>query len=137
MRNFLLRGNAGTGKTEGAKAIAAGLGLPYLHLTCSANTEIFDILGQMMPVTDSKKHKASYPTFEDIRMDAATAYHKLTGEYREEITEDEVYDKLLEVIASDIHNSEKDEKQHFAYVESPLIQAMRKGFLLVHRKPKL
>ena len=39
MRNFLLRGNAGTGKTEGAKAIAAGLGLPYLHLTCSANTE--------------------------------------------------------------------------------------------------
>lgn len=29
MRNFMLRGPAGTGKTEGAKAIAAGLHLPY------------------------------------------------------------------------------------------------------------
>ena len=28
MRNFLLRGPAGTGKTEGAKAIASGLHLP-------------------------------------------------------------------------------------------------------------
>ena len=42
MRNFLLRGPAGTGKTEGAKAIAAGLGLPYVKYTCSANTEIYD-----------------------------------------------------------------------------------------------
>ena len=30
MRNFMMRGPAGTGKTEGAKAVAAGLGLPYL-----------------------------------------------------------------------------------------------------------
>ena len=30
MRNFLLRGPAGTGKTMGAKAIAAGLNLPYM-----------------------------------------------------------------------------------------------------------
>jgi hypothetical protein len=36
MRNFLLRGPAGTGKTEGAKAIAAGLNLPYVKYTCSA-----------------------------------------------------------------------------------------------------
>ena len=39
MRNFLLRGPAGTGKTMGAKAIAAGLGLPYMKYTCSAGTE--------------------------------------------------------------------------------------------------
>ena len=36
MRNFLLRGPAGTGKTEGARAIAAGLNLPYMKYTCSA-----------------------------------------------------------------------------------------------------
>ena len=46
-------GPAGTGKTEAAKAIAAGLGLPYLFYTCSANTEIFDLLGQMLPDTNS------------------------------------------------------------------------------------
>lgn len=53
MRNFLLRGPAGTGKTMGAKAIAAGLGLPYMKYTCSANTEIFDFTGMIFPETDA------------------------------------------------------------------------------------
>lgn len=49
MRNFLLRGPAGTGKTMGAKAIAAGLNLPYMKYTCSAQTEIFDFIGMIFP----------------------------------------------------------------------------------------
>ena len=53
MRNFLLRGPAGTGKTMGAKAIAAGLELPYMKYTCSANTEIFDFTGMIFPETDA------------------------------------------------------------------------------------
>ena len=53
MRNFLWRGPAGTGKTMGAKAIAAGLGLPYMKYTCSANTEIFDFTGMIFPETDA------------------------------------------------------------------------------------
>lgn len=53
MRNFLLRGPAGTGKTMSAKAIAAGLGLPYMKYTCSANTEIFDFTGMIFPETDA------------------------------------------------------------------------------------
>lgn len=53
MRNFLLRGPAGTGKTMGATAIAAGLGLPYMKYTCSANTEIFDFTGMIFPETDA------------------------------------------------------------------------------------
>ena len=52
MRNFLLRGPAGTGKTEGAKAIAAGLNLPYVKYTCSANTEVYDFIGQVFPDTN-------------------------------------------------------------------------------------
>lgn len=53
MRNFLLRGPAGTGKTMSAKAIAAGLGLPYMAYTCSAGTEIFDFIGQIFPDSES------------------------------------------------------------------------------------
>lgn len=53
MRNFLLRGPAGTGKTMGAKAIAAGLNLPYMKYTCSAGTEIFDFVGMIFPDSDS------------------------------------------------------------------------------------
>ncbi len=52
MRNFMLRGPAGTGKTMGAKAIAAGLGLPYMKYTCSAGSEIYDFIGQVLPCFD-------------------------------------------------------------------------------------
>lgn len=53
MRNFLLRGPAGTGKTMGAQAIAAGLGLPYMKYTCSAQTEIYDFIGQIFPDSET------------------------------------------------------------------------------------
>ena len=53
MRNFLLRGPAGTGKTMGAKAIASGLHLPYMKYTCSAGTEIFDFVSMIFPDSDS------------------------------------------------------------------------------------
>lgn len=137
MRNFLLRGRAGTGKTEGAKAIAAGLGLPYLHLTCSANTEIFDLLGQMLPVLDkAERNIMEYPTFDDIRMDTATAYYKLTGEYQEDVTEDEVYKKLLETIEEKAaKTSDHKTEQRFQYVDSPLVQAMKKGYLIEIQEP--
>ena len=35
----------------GAQAIAAGLNLPYTLMTCSANTEITDLVGQFIPDT--------------------------------------------------------------------------------------
>lgn len=49
MRNFLLRGPSGTGKTQGARAIAAGLHLPYMKYTCSSSTEVFDFVGMVFP----------------------------------------------------------------------------------------
>ena len=57
MRNFMMRGPAGTGKTEGAKAIAAALHLPYRFITCSANTEVFDLIGQILPATEENKEE--------------------------------------------------------------------------------
>jgi len=146
MRNFMMRGPAGTGKTEGAKAIAAGLGLPYVHLTCSANTEIYDLLGQMLPDVDgTETHTAvpmELPSFDDIRFDPASAYEKLTGKYDEEITEDAVYDKLLEVIQWKTLNEmapeteeKKNSHQRFRYVDTPLVQAMRNGWVVEIQEP--
>ena len=104
MRNFLLRGPAGTGKTMGAKAIAAGLGLPYMKYTCSANTEIFDFTGMIFPETDAvstgspeldrereilkSRGGISYanvaklmrlPDLDDMDYDPAGVYQALTG----------------------------------------------------------
>lgn len=138
MRNFMMRGPAGTGKTEGAKAIAAGLGLPYLYYTCSANTEIYDFLGQMLPETDEKPQDGrEYPTLTDIQMDPPSAYKKLTGNYDETITDAEVYDKLLEVMAQDAKALMEDNAsgQRFRYVETPLITAIRNGYVIEIQEP--
>lgn len=125
----MLRGPSGVGKTDGAKAIAAGLGLPYVFITCSTNTEIMDFIGQILPDVDIKKSPQAgnpYPTFEDITMDPATAYQKMTGEYIEDITEDDVYKKLIEIIET---RSGSGDKHGFQYVDTPLIDAIRYGYL--------
>lgn len=138
MRNFMMRGPAGTGKTEGAKAIAAGLGIPYLYYTCSANTEIYDFLGQMLPETDEKSNNfKEYPSLMDIQMDPPSAYKKLTGIYDEAITDAEVYNKLLEVMEQDAKALASDNAtgQRFRYVETPLINAIRNGYLIEIQEP--
>lgn len=139
MRNFLLRGPAGTGKTEGAKAIASALHLPYRCITCSANTEIFDLLGQIIPDTDSDKPIISkdYPSFQDILLDPATAYQKLTGVYDETVSEDLVYQTLLETISNEMKESQdpSSDKQQFKYVDTPLVEAIRNGYLVEIQEP--
>ncbi len=145
MRNFLLRGPAGTGKTEAAKAIAAGLHIPYTHITCSANSEIFDFLGQILPDVDGMKPEGvrsvsgDLPSFEDIAMDPASAYFSLTGTYSNSVTEAEVYDKLVEVISTRAKAENEDhedaKKQKFRYVDTPLVQAIRYGYLCEIQEP--
>lgn len=145
MRNFMFRGPSGNGKTEAAKAIAAGLELPYVHITCSANTEITDLLGQILPEMKKREERAKpytgeYPTLEDIRMDPSTAYHKLTGEYREDITEEEVYNKLIEIARKDTQYKEKTAdsgKQTFKYIETDLIKAIRYGYVCEIQEPSI
>lgn len=138
MRNFMMRGPAGTGKTEGAKAIAAGLGLPYMYYTCSANTEIYDFLGQMLPDTTEKAlYQKEYPSLTDVQMDPPSAYKKLTGIYDDSITDEEVYNKLLETMRQDAEAliADNNTGQKFKYVETPLIQAIRNGYLIEIQEP--
>ena len=51
-KDVIAKAPTGTGKTMGAQAIAAGLNLPYTLMTCSANTEISDLIGQFIPDAD-------------------------------------------------------------------------------------
>lgn len=144
MRNFMLRGPAGTGKTEGVRAVAAGLGLPYVFLTCAADFDKFDFIGQFVPATTPSSgldaSQVELPTFDDIRMDPCTAYSKLTGVYNEDITEDEVYQMLLQKIgeqaAAAAVGSEKKETG-FRYVDTPFIQALRNGWVIELQEPSI
>lgn len=127
MRNFLLRGPAGTGKTMGAKAIAAGLHLPYMKYTCSAGTEIFDFVGMIFPDSDSSstgdaqldKEKETLksmggmnyanvsklmglPDLDDMDYDPSGVYQALTGTENQAATSQDcmriVLDKVTEKV---------------------------------------
>lgn len=144
MRNFMLRGPAGTGKTEGARAVAAGLGLPYVFLTCAADQDKFDFIGQFVPATSASAGldaaQIDMPTFDDIRMDPCTAYSKLTGVYNEDITEEEVYQTLIQKIseraATEAAGNDKKETG-FRYVDTPFIQALRNGYVIELQEPSI
>lgn len=159
MRNFLMRGPAGTGKTMGARAIAAGLGLPYMKYTCSASTEIFDFIGQIFPdsnkadkttVKPKDSGKLSYacvaaaaklPDLADMEYDPSGVYKKLTGEENLDATTQEcmalVMDRILDQAKTMMPTDSSDvvRGQSFSYVETDFIKALKYGYVVEIQEP--
>ena len=132
MRNFLMRGPAGTGKTQGARAIAAGLHLPYMKYTCSASTEVFDFVGMVFPKTDSmttgdaqldKEREMvmamgginyanvakimNLPDLEDMDFDPCGVFQSLTGITNEEATSRDCMAVVMDMVAEKIKQLSK------------------------------
>ena len=70
-------------------------------------------------------------------LDPATAYQKLTGTYNEEVTEEVVYQKLIDTIFSETNEQYKSQSSHqsFKYVDTPLVEAIRYGYLIELQEP--
>ena len=127
MRNFLMRGPAGTGKTQGARAIAAGLHLPYMKYTCSASTEVFDFVGMVFPKTDSmttgdadldKEREMlmsmgginyanvakimNLPDLEDMDFDPAGVFQTLTGVANDDATSRDCMAVVMDMVTEKI-----------------------------------
>lgn len=139
MRNFMLRGPAGTGKTEGAMAMAAAFHLPYRFYTCSAGTEVFDLIGQILPKMDKKEPQkaVTFPTYTDIQMDPASAYYMLTQEYDENIDENTVLNTLIHAVEQQARKdaSAQSPSKEFEFTDTPLVEAFRYGYLLELQEP--
>lgn len=154
MRNFLLRGPAGTGKTEGAKAIAAGLHLPYMKYTCSSGTELFDFIGQFIPEESgeeafSTESIASFdemltvlklPSMEDIEFDPEGSYQMVTGISKVDATIRDVVKVMMEKMVKYTEKSaqpkaQEDSQGRFRYQETDFIKALENGYLIELQEP--
>lgn len=146
MRNFMLRGPSGTGKTEGARAIAAGLGLPYMHLTCGADDEKFDFVGQILPEfkeDDEKKMldmASELPSMSDCETDPCDVFFKLTGEFDSSVSVERAKEVLQEKLdeLSAYKESDKDSSTpSYRYIKTQLITAMENGYLIEIQEPSV
>ena len=164
MRNFLLRGPAGTGKTMGAKAIAAGLGLPYMKYTCSAGTEIFDFVGMVFPNTegfstgntnlDQEREQLQamggvnyanvskllhLPDLDDMDYDPAGVYLTLTGVENQAATPQDCMELVLEKVTEKVRQLSatpmESPGQTYTYVETDFIKALKNGYLVEIQEP--
>ena len=164
MRNFLLRGPAGTGKTMGAKAIAAGLGLPYMKYTCSAGTEIFDFVGMVFPNTEHSTGNAQLdqereqlqamggvnyanvskllhlPDLDDMDYDPAGVYQALTGVENQAATPQDCMELVLEKVTEKVRQLSvsvegEASSQTYTYVETDFIKALKNGYLVEIQEP--
>lgn len=163
MRNFLLRGPAGTGKTMGAKAIAAGLGLPYMKYTCSAGTEIFDFVGMVFPNTEHSTGNAQLdqereqlrslggmtyenvskllhlPDLEDMDYDPAGVYQSLTGVENQAATAQDCMALVLEKVTEKVRQLSaapaETSGQTYTYVETDFIKALKNGYVAEIQEP--
>ncbi|WP_261301032.1 AAA family ATPase [Paenibacillus andongensis] len=59
--NILLEGDAGSGKTQLAKALSAEFGLPYTKVTCFADMDKSDVIGAILPVISSERLEKMEP----------------------------------------------------------------------------
>lgn len=140
IRNILFRGEAGTGKTELATALASALYRPKCTQTFSANTEIFDIVGQFIPVADDEESKDTIenfwegmPDLMDICMNPQIAYKAVTGIEKKNATSNDVLSIVTSKLASCF--KENGNAQRFKYVETPFIEAIRKGYVIELQEP--
>lgn len=72
--NILLEGDAGSGKTQLAKALSANFGLPYTKVTCFADMDKSDILGSILPVLSEDEHSAEQVSYQFYPSEIVRAY---------------------------------------------------------------
>lgn len=137
-RNILLSGPAGTGKTTGAMGIAFLLGQPYAKITCSPDTDMFDIIGQMLPNTETEEvdelfEKLGLPTFDDVANDPSTTFEKLFGRKMDKYDSDaDCYVEIFKRVRKSLEKT-KD----FVYVKSNFIRGIMNGWVVELQEPNV
>jgi len=138
--NILLEGDAGSGKTQLAKALSANFGLPYTKVTCFADMDKSDIIGAILPVISSEQ-------LEKLEPEEQAALKALYGsEGFQSVTEilvdvlgisqqqAQLKMKQLLKLASEQSGGEAVE---YRFYPSEIVRAYQEGYLLEIQEPNV
>lgn len=136
IRNILLRGEPGTGKTEMYVGIAAGCHLPLYSFAANAMTEPFDLFGQFVPVDENGNKTGDkvpvgeilkgMPSAADISMDPVFSYQEITGLYKVDATSMDCMSAAFQLAQRNL-DKESTGQQRFKFVPGQLVYAMKNG----------
>lgn len=138
--NILLEGDAGSGKTQLAKALSANFGLPYTKVTCFADMDQSDLIGAILPVVstdrlekmepvDQRALKALYES--DGFQSATEILTEVLGIAREQAA---LQLKRLLKLAAEWTDGEAVQ---YRFYPSEIVRAYQKGYLLEIQEPNV
>ncbi|MGQ4831130.1 AAA family ATPase [Enterococcus faecium] len=130
--NVLLEGDAGSGKTQLAKALSADLQLPYTKVTCFADMDKSDVFGALLPVVDSNKEQDQELLEAIYQTDTLEAVLTLIQNHYgiDPFSAKEKLAELVQRIEADYPDA-----IYYSYYPSEIVRAIEKGYLLEIQEP--
>lgn len=138
-RNFILRGEPGTGKTIWCRIFAAAIHKPLVTFECSTDTEKLDLTLNIIPDVSGKKHFSmdfhdfaeNMPSPEEILLDPEGSYERISGEPKKDASSRDCQEAILKAFAE----ADEGASGGFEKVYSTLVQAFRNGWVCEIQEP--
>jgi MoxR-like ATPase len=136
--SILLEGDAGSGKTQLAKALSADFGLPYTKVTCFADMDKSDIIGAILPVL-STEQQAHMGSEEKETLNALYQSDNLSAAARILTEALGITQKQAEIktrkMAKVLEQLPQMDNVNYRFYPSEIVRAFRNGYLLEIQEP--
>lgn len=138
--NILLEGDAGSGKTQLAKALSANFGLPYTKVTCFADMDKSDIIGAILPVIPSEQLEKMEPAEQTVleALYESDGFQSITGILMDVlgITQEQAALKMKQLLKLAGEHTD-GEAVEYRFYPSEIVRAYQKGYLLEIQEPNV
>ncbi|WP_291292879.1 AAA family ATPase [Enterococcus sp.] len=131
--NVLLEGDAGSGKTQLAKALSYDLQLPYTKITCFADMDKSDVFGALLPIVATDQDEDSELLEAIYLSDSLDQVIQVIADHYS-ITTEGAREKLADLIRR-MEETDTTEVVHYKFYPSEIVRAMEKGYLLEVQEP--
>ncbi len=136
--NILLEGDAGSGKTQLAKALSYNLGLPYTKVTCFADMDKSDVIGAILPIIPTEQLEKMESEEQTVlqALYESDGFHSATEIVMQAlaVSREHATHKLKQLMKKVEQNTE-GESVEYRFYPSEIVRAYQNGYLLEIQEP--